>query len=321
MTRTRVIDATEDAIAEAAQILRQGGLVAMPTETVYGLAADATQPLSVAAIFAAKGRPTFNPLIVHVSSIEMARRLTVFDQRAEQLAAAFWPGPLTLTLPRRLEEPIADLVSAGLPSLAIRMPAHPVARHLLALCERPLAAPSANISGHISSTCAEHVLQDLDGQIDLILDAGSCAVGLESTIVGLGDLQAKLLRSGGIEQKQIEKIIGPLMSPTDAKVEAPGMLTSHYAPSCKLRLNAVNVDNNEALLAFGPNSPKGAALTVNLSHNCNLAEAAANLFAYLRQLDQPGIKSIAVMPIPEIGLGIAINDRLRRAAAPRAERL
>lgn len=318
MLETRLLPATAAGIAEAARLLAEGALVAVPTETVYGLAADATDGRAVAGIFGAKGRPSFNPLIVHLADCEAARRLVAFDPRAERLAAAFWPGPLTMVLPRRPDCPVSELASAGLPSLAVRVPAHPVARRLLALCGRPLAAPSANRSGQVSPTRAEHVMAELDGRIDAVLDAGPCAVGVESTIVGLADGEARLLRPGGVAPEAIEALIGPLSRATGGTIEAPGMLESHYAPARPVRLDAATAKAGEALLAFGPPPQVGPATVVlNLSPAGDLAEAAANLFAHLRALDRPEISAIAVMPVPQQGLGLAINDRLRRAAAPR----
>ncbi|MCW5752402.1 MAG: threonylcarbamoyl-AMP synthase [Alphaproteobacteria bacterium] len=317
MSPPRIRPADQTAIAEAAQILQQGGLVAIPTETVYGLAADATNGRAVAAIFAAKGRPEFNPLIVHVASLEAARHLAELDERAERLAAVFWPGALTLVLRRLPGCPISELASAGLPTLAIRVPAHPVARALLDACRLPLAAPSANRSGQVSPTEAQHVAESLGENVDLILDAGPCQVGIESTIVGLTRAEATLLRPGGIEREAIEALIGPLVAPREQAIEAPGMLASHYAPRLPLRLYASEVAPDEALLGFGRELPEGAAMTMNLSPGGDLREAAAHLFAYLRALDRPVFRAIAVMPIPENGLGLAINDRLRRAAAGR----
>jgi L-threonylcarbamoyladenylate synthase len=287
----------------------------MPTETVYGLAADASNPAAVAAIFEAKGRPRFNPLIVHVPEVAAARSVAEVTPEAERLAAAFWPGPLTLVLPKRHDAPIADLATAGLATVAIRIPAHPVARSLLVAVGRPLAAPSANRSGHVSATTAAHVAADLGDRVAVILDAGPTSVGLESTIVGLAG-EPTLLRAGGISRGDIERVLGrPLAAARPGHVEAPGMLASHYAPRAHLRLNAASLEPGEALLAFGPPIP-GAAVTANLSVSRDLREAAANLFAALRELDAKA-EAIAVMPIPDEGLGEAINDRLRRAAAPR----
>jgi L-threonylcarbamoyladenylate synthase len=313
----RIAAASPDAIAKAAVLLRAGALVAFPTETVYGLGADATNDAAVAAIFAVKGRPSFNPLICHVADVAAARRLVAFDARAERLAGAFWPGPLTLVLPRLPGCPVAPRVAAGLTTLAVRVPAHAVALALLRAVERPLAAPSANISGRPSPTAAPHVARDLGDRVALILDGGPCPVGVESTVVGLADEPARLLRPGGVPREAIEALIGPLAAPEGGPVAAPGMLTSHYAPELPLRLEARAPQGREALLAFGPDVPQGFAATLNLSPRGDLAEAAANLFAYLRALDRAEFERIAVMPIPQAGLGLAINDRLRRAAAPR----
>jgi L-threonylcarbamoyladenylate synthase len=305
--------------------LAAGGLVALPTETVYGLAADATQPEAVARIFEAKGRPRFNPLIVHVPSVEEARRLAMFDPLAERLAAAFWPGPLTLVLPKREGSGIADLVTAGLDTIAVRVPAHPVAQLILRRHGRPLAAPSANRSGHVSPTTAAHVEADLGSAVAVILDGGPTQVGLESTIVSTVGDRVTLLRSGGVSRERLEAVSGmPLAvhrgTPGDS-VPAPGMLASHYAPSAVLRLDVREVRPGEALLAFGPGEVSGADRAVamrNLSAKGDLREAAAALFGTLRELD--GLAdAIAVAPIPETGLGEAINDRLRRAAAPRSD--
>jgi L-threonylcarbamoyladenylate synthase len=316
-----VLPADENAIRRAVDVLRAGGLVAVPTETVYGLAADATNDTAVARIFEAKGRPRFNPLIVHVTGRDAAARHAAFDERADALAAAFWPGPLTLVLPRRPDSPVSLLCSAGMDSLAMRAPDHPVAQRLLRAVERPLAAPSANASGRISPTEAAHVVDELDGRVDLILDGGPCRVGLESTVLSLLSPTPTLLRPGGLPRETIEKVIGPIAEASGGEESAPaspGMLSSHYAPALPLRLNAVHVSVDEALLAFGAESLQGAAVTLNLSRSGDLTEAAAHLFAYLRALDRPDLAGIAAMPVPEEGLGRAINDRLRRAASPRA---
>ncbi len=319
-----VLPATQEAVARAAAALRAGRLVAFPTETVYGLGADATNDRAVAAIFAVKGRPSFNPLIVHLPDAAVASSLVRLDARAERLAARFWPGPLTLVLPRLESCPVSLLASAGLDSLAIRVPAHPVARRLLRATERPLAAPSANRSGKLSPTAAEHVLDSFGrdpGPIALVLDGGPCSVGVESTVIDLCGPAPALLRPGGVAVEEIAEITGPLADAAGADAAAaprsPGQLLSHYAPERPLRLDATSVEADEALLAFGPNPPGGAAVMENLSVAGDLTEAAANLFALLRRLDRPGISRIAVMPVPERGLGRAINDRLRRAAAPR----
>lgn len=317
--------AGEAGLAAAVEALRRGELVAMPTETVYGLAADATNAAAVGRIYLAKGRPRFNPLIVHVAGLAGARRFVHLGADAEALAAAFWPGPLTMVLPSKADAGIADLVTAGLTTLAVRVPAHPVAQALLAAGGLPIAAPSANRSGHVSPTTAAHVVEDLGGQVSVVLDAGATPVGLESTIVGLAGEAPVLLRAGGLARDAIESVLGrplALAGPAGHAPVAPGMLASHYAPAAALRLNATEVQAGEGLLAFGPRLPAGAAtalVTVNLSPAGDVAEAAAKFFAALRALDRK-VRSIAVMPIPEEGLGEAINDRLRRAAAPRPGR-
>jgi L-threonylcarbamoyladenylate synthase len=319
---TRVLPADAAGIDTAAHSLRDGGLVAFPTETVYGLGADATNPVAVARLFAAKGRPSFNPLIAHVRDLAAARALAQFDDNATRLAP-LWPGPLTLVLPRLATCPVADLATAGLDTIAIRVPSHPMAQALLAKLQRPVVAPSANRSGHISPTAAAHVLADLGGRIDVILDGGSAPIGLESTIVACFGPEPLLLRAGGLPRAEIELALGhPLRGSETAVVEsgeaplAPGMLSSHYAPHTPVRLKATAVEPGEALLAFGPPLAE-AEWVINLSPTSDLVEAAANLFSHLRVLDATGAKAIAVMPIPSHGLGEAINDRLARAAAPR----
>ena len=327
---TRIVVAGDAAIAEAARILAAGGLVAFPTETVYGLGADAGNGEAIARLYAAKGRPAFNPLIAHVVSAAAARKLARFDAAAERLAAAFWPGPLTLVLPKAPDCPVAALATAGLDSIAVRLPQHPVAQALLRAFGGPVVAPSANRSGHVSPTTAAHVLADLGGRIDLIVDGGATPVGLESTIVAcLGQSVGKpaLLRLGGVPRAAIEDVLGTALADASAvqiaprghtAPRAPGMLASHYAPRTRLRLDVRAVGAREALLAFGPAPVEGTALAVkvlNLSARGDLIEAAANLFSHLRALDHAGAEAIAVMPIPHHGLGEAINDRLRRAAA------
>jgi L-threonylcarbamoyladenylate synthase len=314
---TRVIKADDAAIEAAARCLAAGGLVAFPTETVYGLGADAGNGAAVARLYAAKGRPSFNPLIAHVVDATAAKRVGMFTTAAEKLAAAFWPGPLTLVLRKQPDCGVADLALAGLDSVAVRMPAHPVAHALLKAFRGPIVAPSANRSGHVSPTSAAHVLGDLRGRIDLILDAGPCAVGVESTIVSC-IAQPVLLRPGGIAREAIGRVLShPLaVSSHDDGPVAPGMLASHYAPKALLRLEAETAEPGEALLAFGP-APDASGAILNLSPSGDLIEAAANLFSHLRALDASGTKRIAVMKIPRQGLGDAINDRLRRAAAPR----
>jgi L-threonylcarbamoyladenylate synthase len=318
-TATRVLSADSKAISQAAAILCSGGLVAFPTETVYGLGADATNGEAVARLYAAKGRPALNPLIAHIGTLELAHRLGRFNAEAEKLAAAFWPGPLTLVLSRRPDFPISDLALAGLDTVALRMPAHPIAQALLKEFGGPIVAPSANRSGHVSPTDAEHVLADLHGRIDLVLDGGPCSVGLESTIVACV-MEPTLLRPGGLAREEIERVLGRQLASTaesdDTAPLAPGMLSSHYAPRAKLRLNANRAEEGEALLAFGRPAPSGGRV-LNLSERGDLVEAAANLFSHLRALDASGAQRIAVMTIPQEGLGEAINDRLARAAAPK----
>ncbi|WP_145104836.1 L-threonylcarbamoyladenylate synthase [Cereibacter sediminicola] len=311
MIDTRLLPATPEGVAEAARILAGGGLVALPTETVYGLAGDARNDRAVARIFEAKGRPQFNPLIVHVPDLEAARRYARFDPEALRLAGTFWPGPLTLVLP--LEgEPVSPLVSAGLPTVAIRVPAHPLAQRLMRAFGGPLAAPSANPSGRVSPTRPEHVLEGLAGRIEAVLDGGACEVGVESTIVAPGD-PPLLLRPGGLPVEALEDCTGqPLMTGGDAeRPSAPGQLSSHYAPDAPVRLGATEAGPDETWIGFGRT---GGPL--NLSPGGDLVEAAANLFHLLRQADRLG-RPIAVAPVPERGLGRAINDRLRRAASPR----
>jgi L-threonylcarbamoyladenylate synthase len=308
---TKISPASPAGIAEAARILRDGGLVAFPTETVYGLGADATNGEAVAAIFAAKGRPLFNPLIVHVSGIEEARRHVELSPRAQALAEKFWPGPLTLVLPRRKDSPLSLLVSAGLDTVALRAPSHPAALALLKETGRPVAGPSANRSGQVTATTAAHVAEGLSGKLDFILDGGSADLGIESTVIGFDGDRPLLLRPGAIARSEIEDMIGPLGAP-GALIRSPGQLASHYAPRAALRLNAGEIESGEVLLGFG--DVAGAKL--NLSPRGDLKEAAANLFAMLRELDKSATH-IAVSPIPATGIGEAINDRLQRAAAPR----
>jgi L-threonylcarbamoyladenylate synthase len=314
----RIEPATLGAVAEAARLVAAGGLVAIPTETVYGLAADAESDAAVAAIFAAKDRPHFNPLIVHVAAAAAADRLGRLDLRAAVLIERFWPGPLTLVVPRRPRARLSLLVSAGLDTVALRAPAHPVAQALLRLSGRPLAAPSANRSGRISATSAQHVAESLGAAVDLILDAGPCSVGIESTVVDLCRERPRLLRPGAVTVEQLRATLGEVeVGGDEARPSAPGQLASHYAPEHPLRLDATAVASDEALLAFGSAPLEGALISRNLSPSGDLVEAAAHLFAYLRELDRSGARAIAAMPIPEDGLGRAINDRLRRAAAPR----
>ena len=309
-------------IAQAAALLRAGTLVAFGTETVYGLGADATNARAVAAIFAAKGRPHFNPLIAHYPDATAALAHVLATDTARRLAKKFWPGPLTLVMKRAENCPVALLVSAGGDTLAVRVPAHPVALALLRALGRPVAAPSANRSGQVSPTTAAHVLAGLDGRIAAVLDSGACAVGVESTVLDVSGPNPILLRAGGVPVEAIEAAIGPVARahPSTGKLRSPGLLASHYAPNLPVRLDATTVAADEALLAFGPALP-GAGLVFNLSPDSNLEEAAARLFAGLRWLDAEGqrcdLTRIAAMPVPHHGLGLAINDRLRRAAAPR----
>jgi L-threonylcarbamoyladenylate synthase len=315
MPDEQMLRLTPDAagIATAASILRAGGLVSFPTETVYGLGADARNDKAVAGIYAAKGRPSFNPLIVHVASPEAAEKYCEFNDVARQLAGAFWPGALTLVLPLKAGAGVSKLVTAGLDTVALRVPDHPVARDVLARFGGPVAAPSANPSGRISPTTAAHVIAGLEGQIDAVVDGGPCTVGVESTIVGCVG-EPVLLRAGGIPAEALEACLGQhLLQPAaPAAPVAPGQLASHYAPQGKVRLNAPYATAGEVLLGFGP-----VDAPLNLSPSGDLTEAAANLFACLHQLDAMHATAIAVSPIPDHGMGRAINDRLRRAAAPR----
>lgn len=328
--RTLRLAADEAGLAEAAGLLRAGRLVAFPTETVYGLGADATDGRAVAAIYTAKGRPSFNPLISHVPDLAAAEAEGVFDATALRLAGAFWPGPLTLVVPRAVTSRVSDLATAGLDTIALRVPANDLARRLLAAVGRPVAAPSANRSGHVSPTSAVHVLDDLDGRIDAVLDGGPTPVGVESTVIAVEGGRATMLRPGGVARAAIEAVLGaPLAAPDQAAVgpegagaapPSPGMLASHYAPRSAVRLMAAGVRPGEALLTFAGQRPPGteaARAVFDLSPSGDPAEAAANLFCALRTLDGAGAAAIAVVPIPDAGLGEAINDRLRRAAAPR----
>ncbi|QDM15468.1 L-threonylcarbamoyladenylate synthase [Tardiphaga sp. vice278] len=321
---TRLLTAGADAVAAAARCLREGGLVGFPTETVYGLGADAANPAAIARLYQAKGRPAFNPLIAHVGDLKAAEAIARFDSQARALAQAFWPGPLTLVLPKAQNCPVADLATAGLDTVAVRIPSHNVARALLQAFGGAVVAPSANRSGHVSPTTAAHVLADLDGRVDLILDGGPVEVGVESTIIGCFD-EPMLLRAGGLPREAIERLLGrALLAPQELEDTdsphplAPGMLASHYAPRARVRLQAIDVRPGEALLAFGPAALPGldkAVAVMNLSESGDLTEAATRLFGYLRALDTSGAAGIAVMPVPGHGLGEAINDRLRRAAA------
>jgi L-threonylcarbamoyladenylate synthase len=322
---TRVVPADAASVADAARVLAMGGLVAFPTETVYGLGADATNGRAITRLYGAKGRPAFNPLIAHVLDQGAALALARFNADAERLAAAFWPGPLTLVLRKAADCPVAALATAGLDTIAVRVPSHRVARDILSAFGRPVVAPSANRSGHVSPTKAEHVQADLSGRIDLIVDGGATAVGLESTIVACLD-KPVLLRPGGVPRAAIERTLGRQLGDAEAQTSdddaplAPGMLASHYAPRTRLRLNISHVAPGEALLAFGPALAEGSERSkkmLNLSPRGDLVEAATNLFSHLRALDAAGGSAIAVMPIPADGLGEAINDRLARAAAGR----
>jgi L-threonylcarbamoyladenylate synthase len=321
---TEILRADSVGVARAAELLRDGKLVAFGTETVYGLGADATNAEAVAAIFEAKGRPRFNPLICHYSSATTAFRDVVADERAVALAHAFWPGPLTLVLPRQPDCPVALLTGAGLDTLAVRVPGQVVAMSMLRQAGRPIAAPSANRSGQVSPTSAQHVLDGLGGRIDAVLDSGPCAVGVESTVLDLSGGEPVLLRPGGVTVEALEARIGPIrrgLPPgVGESLRSPGMMASHYAPTLPVRLDAATVAADEALLAFGSPLP-GGRCAFQLSEAGNTSEAAARLFEGLRWLDAEGVRlgarGIAVMPVPDTGLGLAINDRLRRAAAPR----
>jgi L-threonylcarbamoyladenylate synthase len=324
--KTQILPADAAAAAAAAHCLSEGGLVAFPTETVYGLGADASQASAIARLYEAKGRPSFNPLIAHVADIAAARQIARFDATAMRLAETFWPGPLTLVLPKTAHCQVAELATAGLDTVAIRVPAHPVAQAILHAFGGAVVAPSANISGHVSPTTAAHVANDLSGRVDLILDGGAVTVGVESTILACFE-EVMLLRPGGLPREAIERVLGrPLQRlpedaiNDDAQPLAPGMLASHYAPRTPVRLNATHVESDEAVLAFGHAACEGAhaaKAVMNLSETGDLGEAAANLFGYLRILDAKGARTIAVMGVPHHGLGEAINDRLRRAAMGR----
>lgn len=318
--RPRTAAPTPQALRRAARHLCAGRLVAFPTETVYGLGADAGSDRAVAAIYAAKARPRFNPLIIHVADAAAAATLVRFDARARKLARRFWPGPLTLVLPRRAGAKISWLASAGLDTLGVRVPDHPVAIALLRAARRPLAAPSANRSGKISPTSAGDVARSLGARVAMILDGGPCRVGVESTVLDLTRRRPALLRPGGVTREALTRVIGPIATPSvqGGRIRSPGQLASHYAPARPVRLKVRRPRPGEAFLAFGA-SPRGVPADAlrNLSPRRNLAEAAANLFRFLRGLDQPRFTAIAVAPIPERGLGAAINDRLRRASAPR----
>ena len=323
--RPEIIPPSTDAIRRAAELLRAGELVAFPTETVYGLGADATNETALAAIFAAKGRPHFNPLIVHVPDLEAAETIGIFNERSKVLAQCLWAGPFTVVVPRRADAPVSPAVSCGLDTVALRVPGNVVARKLLEEFGGAIAAPSANRSGGISPTTPMHVATSLGDRVAMILAGGRCEVGLESTIVDMSVEPPRLLRPGRIGRKSIEGLIGPISAAGEDNVasetnvpSAPGQLLSHYAPRLPVRLNAATVAPTEALLAFGPDRfIRGGATRLNLSPEGDLLEAAANLYAMLHRLDKPDYTAIAVMSIPDTSIGIAINDRLRRAAAPR----
>ena len=307
------IDQTE--ITNGAQILRRGGLVVFPTETVYGLGANAADESAVSRIFSVKGRPPTNPLIIHVTGIDAAAALGDIDPLARKLAERFWPGPLTIVFRRRDDAGLAPAATAGFATVAIRAPAHPIARALLQAAGCPVAAPSANVSGRVSPTRAAHVRAQLGATVDLIIDGGPCTIGLESTVLDLSRDTPAILRPGGVSQEQLEAIAGPLAPPTDeAKQHSPGTLARHYAPRAQLRLNASEARPGEAYLAFGPAAQASPGFSRNLSPTGNIAEAAANLFAMLVELDELNAEIVAIAPIPDHGLGVAINDRLRRAA-------
>ncbi|WP_343559742.1 L-threonylcarbamoyladenylate synthase [Kiloniella sp. b19] len=331
MIETRIAQPGDTALEEATSLLRDGQTVAFPTETVYGLGANACDDEACKRIYQAKGRPGFNPLIVHFASAEQAEKEVVFSSPARKLARAFWPGPMTLVLQKRQDCRLSDICSPGLETQAVRVPAHPLAQRLLKSCALPLAAPSANASGKISPTKAEHVFASLNGRIPLILDGGACQDGLESTVIDLSDETTPvILRPGTLPAEEIEAVLGMPVGKSASLMEqkaeqdatgmaSPGLLKSHYAPEKPLRLDAGEVESYEALLAFGPAPLSGAAATINLSSSGNLEEAASALFNALHELDQVrGILGIAAMPIPKEGIGLAINDRLKRAAAPKS---
>ncbi len=316
MLHPRIVSG-DAAIEKACLALAAGRLVGMPTETVYGLAADAADPEAVARLYAAKGRPSFNPLIAHVAFIDMAGTEGQLDERTQALAARFWPGPLTMVVPVHPEGTSAELARAGLETLGLRVPAHPVAQALLQAYGRPVVAPSANPSGRLSPTSASDVAEAFGQEVDLVVEGGRCEAGIESTIISLlPDEPPRLLRPGAIAAEDIEAVVGKLEDAEPGEISAPGQLSSHYAPNAEIRLNATEFSADEVPLGFGPEAPEGA---LNLSSAGDTVEAAANLYQYLRELDATGARRIAVMPIPETGLGLAINDRLSRAAAPRPD--
>ena len=313
-----IVAATKESIDRAAEALVKGEIVAFPTETVYGLGANALNAAAVAKVFSAKDRPRFNPLIVHVLGLEEAEAYAVVNDTARELIRALWPGPLSLVLPRKSGCAIADLVSAGLDTIALRAPSNRIARALLEAAKLPIAAPSANRSGRVSPTTAAHVETELGPLPAMILDGGPCTLGLESTVLGIEGDEVTLLRLGALPRQEIETVLGHKLVADEAgsHVTSPGQLATHYAPSTPLRLDAGKPRRGEAFLAFGPNAPSFAGPAINLSRRGNLTEAAANFFAALRTLDDAGVESIAVMPIPDHGLGEAINDRLKRACIP-----
>lgn len=316
----RILTSTPEAIDEAAVLIKNGGLLGLPTETVYGLAANALDGKAIARIFEAKGRPAFNPLIIHVADINAAKELAIFDARADAIVTALWPGPLSIVLKQQPDCPVSLLATAGLPTIALRCPAHPIAHQVLEKCGVPVAAPSANSSGTLSPTSAQHVAESLGNAIDLILAAGSSQVGLESTVLDLSGDVPVILRPGAVTPDDIAQVLGikpDIDSGEHEKPKSPGQLLRHYAPKTKLRLNAKSPEQGEAFLTFGPTMltrAKMDAAVKNLSPNGDLNEAAANLFGYLHELDKGGYKAIAVSNIPNEGLGLAINDRLKRAA-------
>jgi L-threonylcarbamoyladenylate synthase len=316
-TMTLILPVDDTSLARACALLHEGKLVAFPTETVYGLGADATNGKAVAALYEAKGRPSFNPLIIHVLDVSALQSIIVWNETARLLATSFWPGALTLILPRHKDATISLLAGAGLDTVAVRIPSHPTAQKLLRMVGVPLAAPSANASGKLSPTTPAHVAASLGDKIDLILAGGRSQIGLESTVVDVTRDKAVILRPGGITQEQLERVLGYDLQSGGGSAEkssSPGMLASHYAPHLPVRLNALSAEANEAYLAFGPTLTKSGAYQLNLSVNGDLSEAAANLFFMLRECDRSNYAGIAVAPIPEQGLGVAINDRLKRAA-------
>lgn len=311
--KTKIFYADTNEIQNAAMQLCDGNLVAFPTETVYGLGANAFNDRAVASIYMAKKRPSFNPLIVHFANVNDVKQEVIWNDRAEKLAEIFWPGALTLILKRIKDCKLSDLVSAGLSTVAVRIPFHNVAQELIKKAACPIAAPSANASGKISPTTAGHVEKSLGGLIPIIIDGGPCTIGLESTVVDLSGETPILLRTGGITKDQIKRTIGPILLPSNkSKISSPGMLNRHYAPDIPIRINVTKFSKSENVIGFGPDAPPSA---LNLSYKGDLVEAAANLFNFMHELNKPGAKPIAVMPIPKQGLGLAINDRLRRASS------